>query len=72
MQSWITENAAFMSDTKLELKMNHPYKKGNAKFKHFEETTFEMEPYSFLLRPFSWTLKGNAIEKQKYYHFYFD
>lgn len=41
MQSWITENAAFMSDTKLNLKMNHPYKKGNAndKFKHFEETT---------------------------------
>ncbi|MCG6216227.1 hypothetical protein, partial [Vibrio furnissii] len=25
MQSWITENAAFMSDTKLYLKMNHPY-----------------------------------------------
>ncbi len=72
MQSWITENAAFMSDTKLELKMNHPYKKGNAKFKHFEETTFEIDPYSFLLRPFSWTLKDNANEKQKYYNFYFD
>ena len=72
MQSWITENAAFMSDTKLYLKMNHPYKKGNAKFKHFEETTFEMKPYSFLLRPFSWTLKDNANEKQKYYNFYFD
>jgi ATP-dependent exoDNAse (exonuclease V) alpha subunit len=72
MQSWITENAAFMSDTKLELKMNHPYKKGNAKFKHFEETTFEMDSYSFLLRPFSWTLKNNANEKQKYYNFYFD
>ncbi len=72
MQSWITENAAFMSDTKLELKMNHPYKKGNAKFKHFEETPFEMDPYSFLLRPFSWTLKDNANEKQKYYNFYFD
>lgn len=72
MQSWITENAAFMSDTKLYLKMNHPYKKGNAKFKHFEETTFEMDPYSFLLRPFSWTLKDNVIEKQKYYNFYFD
>lgn len=72
MQSWITENAAFMSDTKLYLKMNHPYKKGNAKFKHFEETTFGMDPYSFLLRPFSWTLKDNANEKQKYYNFYFD
>ncbi|WP_339246355.1 DEAD/DEAH box helicase [Paenibacillus sp. FSL R10-2796] len=72
MQNWITENAAFMSDTKLYLKINHPYKKGNAKFKHFEETTFGMEPYSFLLRPFSWTLKDNAIEKQKYYNFYFD
>lgn len=72
VQSWITENAAFMSDTKLYLKMNHPYKKGNAKFKHFEETTFEMNPYSFLLRPFSWTLKDNANEKQRYYNFYFD
>lgn len=72
MQNWITENAAFMSDTKLSLKMNHPYKKGNDKFKHFEETTFEMDPYSFLLRPFSWTLKDNANEKQQYYNFYFD
>jgi len=72
MQSWITENAAFMSNTKLNLKMNHPYEERNAKFKHFEETTFEMDPYSFLLRPFSWTLKDNANEKQKYYNFYFD
>ena len=72
MQSWITENAAFMSDTKLELKMNHPYKEGNAKFKHFVETNFEMNPYSFLLRPFAWTLKDNANEKHKYYNFYFD
>ncbi|WP_214630355.1 AAA family ATPase [Paenibacillus agaridevorans] len=72
MQSWITENAAFMSDTKLYLKMNHPYKKGNVKFEHFKETTFEMDSYSFLLRPFSWTLKDNAKEKQKYYNFYFD
>lgn len=72
MKSWITENAAFMSDKKLYLKMNHPYRKGNLKFKHFKETTFEMNPYSFLLRPFSWTLKDNANEKHKYYNFYFD
>lgn len=72
MQNWITENAAFMSDTKLELKLNHPYKKGNDKFMHFKETTFEVTPYSFLLRPFSWTLKDSANEKQKYYNFYFD
>lgn len=74
MQNWITENAAFMSNTTLYLKMNHPYQKGNRnpKFKHFVETTFEMNPYSFLLRPFSWTLKDNANEKQKYYNFYFD
>ncbi len=31
MQNCITENAVFMSGIKLELKMNHPYKKGNAK-----------------------------------------
>lgn len=46
MQSWITENAAFMSDIKLNLKMNHPYKKGNAnaKFKHFEENRIYATP----------------------------
>ncbi|KAF1290189.1 AAA family ATPase [Candidatus Enterococcus leclercqii] len=72
MQSWITENAAFMSEEPMLLKMNHPYKKGNQKFKHFEETVFKAEPYSFLLRPFSWTLKDNAAEKSTRYHFYFD
>jgi len=72
MQSWITENAAFMSDTKLNIKMNHPYKKVNPNFKHFLETTFTVEPYSFLMRPFSWTLKDSAKEKNKYYNFYFD
>lgn len=72
MQNWITENAAFMSSNKLSLKMNHPYKSGNDKFHHFQETSFETDPYSFLLRPFSWTLKENAKEKQKYYNFHFD
>lgn len=72
MKSWITENAAFMSDNKLYLKMDHPYRKRNTEFKHFKETTFEMNPYSFLLRPFAWTLKDNANEKHKYYNFYFD
>lgn len=72
MQHWITENAAFMSESKLSLKLNHPYKEGNDKFKHFVETEFELQPYSFLLRPFSWTLKENAKEKSNYYNFYFD
>ncbi|QKG28870.1 ATP-dependent DNA helicase [Campylobacter sp. RM16187] len=72
MQNWITENAAFMSNIKLNLEMNHPYRENNEKFKHFKKTVFEMKPYSFLLRPFSWTLKNNAKEKQKYYNFYFD
>lgn len=72
MQNWITENAAFMSDIKLHLKMNHPYQKFNKKYKHFKITSFDVEPYSFLLRPFSWLLKDNAIKKQKYYNFYFD
>lgn len=72
MQNWITENAAFMSDIKLHLKMNHPYQKFNEKYRHFKITSFDVEPYSFLLRPFSWLLKDNAIEKQKYYNFYFD
>ena len=35
MKSWITENAAFMSDIKLKIKMNHPYSNNNSKFKHF-------------------------------------
>ncbi len=71
VKSWITENAAFMSDTKLDLKLNHPYTYNNM-FKHFIETTFEMNPYSFLLRPFSWTLKDNAYQRQQYYSFHFD
>ncbi|KLE08547.1 hypothetical protein AF80_09605 [Aliarcobacter butzleri L355] len=71
VKSWITENAAFMSDTKLDLKLNHPYTYNNM-FKHFIETTFEMNPYSFLLRPFSWTLKENAYQRQQYYSFHFD
>lgn len=72
LKNWITENAAFMSDEELYIKMNHPYKKNNDKFKHYKETDFSVEPFSFLLRPFSWTLKENAKEKQKYYNFYFD
>lgn len=72
VKSWITENAAFMSTTEINIKMNHPYQKNNDKFKHFKETTFKVKPYSFLLRPFSWTLKEKAIENQKYYNFYFD
>lgn len=72
MQHWITENAAFMSENKIKLKMNHPYKKGNEKFEHYIETDFYLNPYSFLLRPFSWTLKEMAVEKSKYYNLYFD
>lgn len=74
MQSWITENAAFMCDHSLTLKMNHPYKssKKNVRFQHYQETLFEVESYSFLLRPFSWTIIENALEKSKYHNFYFD
>lgn len=71
MKSWITENAAFMSEDQLSITLNHPYK-NNKRFKHYKETIFNIKPYSFLLRPFSWTLKDNAKEKQKYYNFYFD
>ncbi len=72
MKGWITENAAFMNSTQLNILLNHPYKKGNTKFNHFLETTFKVKPFSFLMRPFSWTLKDNAVEKQKYHNFYFD
>lgn len=72
MKSWITENAAFMSENQIAINLNHPYKKNNERFKHYEETVFYIKPYSFLLRPFSWTLKDNAKEKQKYHNFYFD
>ncbi|MFC5871006.1 AAA family ATPase [Chryseobacterium arachidis] len=72
-KNWITENSAFMSKTELEVKMNHPYKNGkNEKFSHYRETSFKLKPYSFLLRPFAWTLKGNAKELAKYYNFNFD
>lgn len=74
MKDWITENAAFMSKDKLSITMNHPYarSKKNKKFQHFIETPFEMKPYSFLLRPFSWMLKENAEERQNYHNFFFD
>jgi len=72
MQHWITENAAFMSDRSMLLKMDHPYSKGNKNFKHFVETTFALEPFSFILRPFSWTLTDKAVKKSELYNFYFD
>lgn len=73
MKNWITENAAFMSGTELEIKMKHPYSTPqNEKFRHFIETNFKLKPYSFLLRPFSWTLKNKAVEKNKHYNFYFN
>ena len=73
LKNWITENSAFMSETELEVKMNHPYKKGNnEKFSHYQETSFKLKPYSFLLRPFAWTLKENAKELANFYNFYFD
>ena len=52
LKNWITENAAFMSDSELDIKMNHPYK-NNERFTHYQETSFKLEPYSFLLRPFN-------------------
>jgi len=73
LKNWITENSALMSETELEVKMNHPYKKGkNEKFTHYQETSFKLKPYSFLLRPFAWTLKENAKELANYYNFNFD
>ncbi len=73
VKDWITENAAFMSTEKLHIKMVHPYsKRNNKKFTHYIETDFTVEPYSFLLRPFSWTLIANASERQAYYNFHFD
>jgi ATPase len=73
LKHWITENAAFMSDSVLSIKMHHPYSnRNNALFSHFKETIFKVEPYSFLLRPFSWTLIEKTKERQKYHNFYFD
>ena len=71
LKNWITENAAFMSDSELDIKMNHPYK-NNERFIHYQETSFKLKPYSFLLRPFYWTLKENAKKLQEYHNFYFD
>ena len=73
LKNWITENAAFMSDSILSIKMHHPYSnRNNALFSHFKETIFKVEPYSFLLRPFSWTLIEKTKERQKHHNFYFD
>lgn len=73
IKSWITENAAFMSTSRLSIKMHHPYSnRNNARFSHFIDTIFNLEPYSFLLRPFSWTLIEKAKERKRCYNFYFD
>ena len=73
IKNWITENAAFMSTSQLSIKMHHPYSNGrNARFSHFTDTIFNLEPYSFLLRPFSWTIIEKTKERQKYHNFYFD
>ncbi|NLC41217.1 MAG: hypothetical protein GX763_09915 [Clostridiaceae bacterium] len=71
VQHWISENAAFMSNTTLIIKMKHPYNYDD-KFKHFKETNFELNPYSFLLRPFSWTQIELVNKKHEFYNFYFD
>ncbi len=71
MQNWIKENAAFMSPTSLQIIMRHPYK-SDPKFKHYLDTPFNLDPYSFLLIPFSWTSIRGACEKHKYYNFSFD
>ena len=75
LKNWITENAAFMSDSILSIKMHHPYSnRNNALFSHFKETIFKVEPYSFLLRPFSWTLieKTNETDQRLKYIRYDD
>ena len=74
MQHWITENAAFMSEETIDLFLVHIYSKDdkNIKFQHLKDTIFQLEPYSFLMRPFSWLLKDNAKERSNYYNFYFD
>ena len=73
IKNWITENAAFMSTSQLSITMYHPYSnRNNARFRHFIDTIFNLEPYSFLLRPFSWTLIEKTKERQKYHNFYFD
>lgn len=72
IKSWVTENAAFMSNREISVNINHPYRKNNEKFKHYCETELVLEPYSFLLRPFAWTRKDNTIEKHKHHNFYFD
>lgn len=72
IKSWVTENAAFMSENEISIKINHPYKRNNEKFRHYCETELRLKPYSFLLRPFAWTRKDNTVEKHKHHNFYFD
>lgn len=71
VKAWISENAAFMTKNELNIISKHPYTY-REEFKHLKETTLKLEPFSFLLTPFSWLLKNNANEKQKFYNFNFD
>ncbi len=71
VQNWVTENAAFMNTDGLDFVVTHPFS-NHPKYKHLKETKIELKPYSFLLRPFSWMLIGNAKERSEYYNFHFD
>ncbi len=62
----LSECGCFMSSESYTKLVNHPYKNNNSKTHgHFLETELTFPPYSFVARPFAWTmLKKNESGKE--------
>ena len=54
----VGESGSFMSSSTVKITVKHPYTY-NASFKHISPTVIELNPFSFISRPYKWTLKGD-------------
>jgi len=57
----ITESAMFMSDHEICINRKHPYTY-DEHFKHIKNTDIRIEAYSFVGRPYKWTLRGDVTD----------
>lgn len=62
----LSECGCFMSSETYTKIVNHPYKKNNSKLhSHFLETELKFPPYSFVARPFAWTMLERTESNKK-------
>ena len=62
----LSECGCFMSSESYAKIVNHPYKKNNSKMhSHFLETELRFPPYSFVARPFAWTMLERTESNKK-------